>query len=42
MDGDVPASCPRIMDRDIHVQHCAGRSFEKCKHEYWLAEVEEE
>lgn len=41
MDGDVPASCPRIMDRDIHIQHCAGRSCEKCRHEYWLAEIDE-
>lgn len=40
MDGDVPASCPRIMDRDIHIQHCAGRSCEACRHEYWLAEAE--
>lgn len=41
MDGDVPASCPRIMDRDIHIQHCAGRSCDECRHEYWLAESEE-
>lgn len=41
MDGDVPALCPRIMDRDIHIQHCAGRSCDECRHEYWLAEVEE-
>ena len=41
MDGDVPASCPRIMDRDIHIQHCAGRSCEACRHEYWLAGAEE-
>lgn len=40
MDGDVPASCPRIMDRDIHIQHCAGRSCDECRHEYWLAEAE--
>ncbi len=41
MDGDVPVSCPRIMDRDIHIQHCAGRSCEACRHEYWLAGAEE-
>ena len=41
MDGDVPASCPRIMDRDIHIQHCAGRSCDECRHEYWLAEADE-
>lgn len=41
MDGDVPASCPRIMDRDIHIQYCAGRSCDQCKHEYWLSEAEE-
>ena len=41
MDGDVPVSCPRIMDRDIHIQHCAGRSCDECRHEYWLAEAEE-
>lgn len=41
IDGDVPALCPRIMDRDILIQHCAGRSCEQCRHEYWLAEVEE-
>lgn len=39
--GDVPALCPRIMDRDIHIQHCAGRSCDQCRHEYWLSEVEE-
>lgn len=42
IDGDVPALCPRIMDRDILIQHCAGRSCDECRHEYWLAEVEEE
>lgn len=41
MYGDIPALCPRIMDRDIHIQHCAGRSCDPCRHEYWLAEVEE-
>lgn len=41
MDGDVPASCPRIMDRDIHIQYCASRSCDQCKHEYWLSEAEE-
>jgi hypothetical protein len=41
MDGDVPASCPRIMDRDIHIQHCAERSCDECRHEYWLAEADE-
>lgn len=41
MNGDVPTSCPRIMDRDIHIQHCAGRSCDECRHEYWLAEADE-
>lgn len=41
MAGDIPALCPRIMDRDIHIQHCAGRSCEQCRHEYWLSEAEE-
>lgn len=41
IDGDVPALCPRIMGRNILIQHCAGRSCEQCRHEYWLAEVEE-
>ena len=40
MDGDVPVLCPRTMDRDIHIQHCAVRSCEQCRHEYWLSEVE--
>lgn len=40
IDGDVPALCPRIMDRDIHIQHCAGRSCDQCRREYWLAETE--
>lgn len=41
MYGDIPALCPRIMDRDIHIQHCAGRSCDQCRHEYWLSESEE-
>lgn len=41
MDGDVPELCPRIMGRDIHIQHCAGRSCDQCRHEYWLAEMKE-
>lgn len=40
MDGDVPVLCPRTMDRDIHIQHCAVRSCDQCRHEYWLSEVE--
>lgn len=40
MDGDVQVSCPRIMDRDIHIQYCAGRICDQCRHEYWLSEVE--
>ena len=40
IDGDVPALCPRIMDRDIQILHCAGRSCDQCRHEYWLAETE--
>lgn len=39
LDGDVPALCPRMMDRDIHIQHCAIRSCDQCRREYWLAEV---
>ena len=41
MDGGVPVLCPRTMDRDIHIQYCAGRSCYQCRCEYWLAEVEE-
>ena len=41
MDGGVPVLCPRTMDRDINIQHCAVRSCDQCRHEYWLAEVEE-
>lgn len=41
MDGDVPALCPRIMDRDINFQHCAGRRCYECRHEYWLSEAQE-
>ena len=41
MDGSVPVLCPRTMDRDINIQHCAVRSCDQCRHEYWLAEVEE-
>ena len=37
MDGDVQVSCPRIMDRDIHIQYCAGRICDQCRHEYWLS-----
>lgn len=40
MDGDVPVLCQRTMDRDIHIQHCAVRSCDQCRHEYWLSEVE--
>lgn len=40
MDGGVPVLCPRTMDRDIHIQHCAVRSCDQCRNEYWLAEVE--
>lgn len=40
MDGDVPVLCPRTMDRDIYIQHCAVRSCDQCRHEYWLSEVE--
>ena len=40
MDGGVPVLCPRTMDRDIHIQYCAGRSCYQCRCEYWLAEVE--
>ena len=40
MDGGVPVLCPRTMDRDIHIQHCAVRSCDQCRHEYWLSEVE--
>ena len=40
MDGDVPVLCPLTMDKDIHIQHCALRSCDECRHEYWLAEVE--
>lgn len=40
MDGDVPVLCPRTMERDIHIQHCAVRSCDQCRHEYWLSEVE--
>lgn len=41
MDGGVPVLCPRTMDRDIHIQYCAGRSCYQCRCEYWLSEVEE-
>ena len=41
MDGDVPVLCPRTMDRDIHIQHCACRSCDQCRREYWFSEVEE-
>ena len=41
MDGDVPVLCPRTMDRDIHIQYCAGRSCYQCRCEYWLSEAEE-
>ena len=40
MDGGVPVLCPRTMDRDIHIQYCAGRSCYQCRREYWLSEVE--
>ena len=40
MDGGVPVLCPRTMDRDIHIQYCAGRSCYQCRCEYWLSEVE--
>ena len=33
MDGDVPVLCPRTMDRDIHIQHCAVRSCDQCRNE---------